>query len=159
MSASLSTADFSLGQSVSGVRADTVLSTIPSILNVTTSSSVVLGVTYYFATLTLSQSVDASTLQLQIFASGVTDVSGNALQGGDFSLPILFLPGDANRDGVVNVSDETFASSQTGTLLVGGTIPTKIGTWSEFADVNGSGGAIAANDLLNIKNRKGSRLQ
>jgi ELWxxDGT repeat protein len=43
--------------------------------------------------------------RLTFAGAGITDLAGNALAGGNFAFDFLFLRGDANHDGIVNLND------------------------------------------------------
>ncbi len=136
---SLSLADFSLSV-IAGNRADGTTATVPSILSVTKSGN--------FATLTLSQSVEPSTIDLTILSAGVFDAGGNRLDGDwvngstaaqsgdgvsgtDFSFRFHVLPGDLNGDRKVDSTDTNQISGAQRFIGQSG--------YSEFRDVNGDG--------------------
>jgi hypothetical protein len=105
---------------IAGVRADNSTGTIPSVLGVSYDSGT------FIATVTLKSVLDPSTISFSIDASGVTDASGNllngewqngvsvqsgdSLNGGNFSYAMHILPGDLNFDGFVNALDQPIIS-------------------------------------------------
>ena len=111
---SLSTSDFVI-TGAAGVRADGATGTIPRVNSYSYDALTKL------ATLTLNQSLDPSSLTLQIAFENISDVSGNKLDGewdnsvdtvsgdgtagGDFSFTFYALPGDINQNGVVDAND------------------------------------------------------
>ncbi len=116
------------------------------------------------AVVTLSQSLDASTLTLSVLSNGVFDalgnrldgewtndsstISGNGVAGGDFSYRLNVLPGDTNGNGTVGTNDQP-------TSLMVGTIPGD-DDYSKFHDVNGSA-SITGADTNSVIARNNSR--
>lgn len=155
VSASLSTSDFEL-TGTSGVRVDTSAGILPRIDSLTTAGTLV--------RLNLSQSLDAGRYQLRIIASGVTDVSGNPLDGewttastatnsgngvagGDFLFSFNVLPGDINNDGFVNTTDTGLMPISTTSLTL----------TNRNLNVNGDL-SLNTTDRQRVIEREGSRL-
>ena len=57
------------------------------------------------ATFTLATPLANGNYMATLSGAGTTDLVGNPLAGGDVPLPFFVLPGDINRDGVVNALD------------------------------------------------------
>ncbi|AMV30541.1 Cadherin domain protein [Pirellula sp. SH-Sr6A] len=172
--ASLSVSDFSLLSSVAGIRADGATSSIPQVV------SVAFNPTTFIATLTLNQSLDASVINLQVLAAGVTDssgnrldgewsntlsaISGNGFAGGDFNFQFNVLPGKAAQV----IPNETYSNAAVsfgtdGLLVIGaqaGFIEDGYveSPYSIFADINGSGDSVDSIDVESVVRRIASRL-
>ena len=154
---SLTASDFAI-QAIAGLRADATPGVIP----------VIQGVTYDNATntaiITLNTSLDASTFTIVATASGVTDVSGNLLDGdwvngtssvsgngtagGNLNFTMNILPGDTNRDGFVNSADPALISGTT--RNIGNPL------YNQFFDVDGNGSQNTT-DRTQVSRRVGSR--
>ena len=172
--ASLDASDFLLTASVAGIRADGSTAAIPRV------SSVSFNSTTFVATLVLSQSIEASIINLQVLASGVRDVSGNMLDGewvnssstasgngtagGDFSFQFNVLPGKAVQvlpSG--NYSNATVDFNPDGLAIINaqpGFIEDGFveAPYTIFADLNGSGESVDSIDLDLMIRRRFSKL-
>ncbi|MEQ1825809.1 MAG: Ig-like domain-containing protein [Pirellula sp.] len=178
VSASLDVGDFRLTSSIAGITADGSTAVIPTINNVQyiNGSNV--------AVLTLSRSLDASTIILEVLSGGVRDVSGNSLDGewtndvstlsgngaigGDFSFRMHVLPGKAvqvvpnvdysNTTVIVSVENPFIVAAQSGVLTVDMGVPIHELPYTIFADLNGSGESVDVFDVALMRTRSGSRL-
>ncbi len=155
---SLSVSDFVI-TGVAGIRADGATGTIPRVDSYSYNAATRL------ATLTLNQSLDPSTLTLLIASANISDVSGNRLDGeweesvdtasgdgivgGDFSFTMYALPGDINRNGVVDTDDSA---------LIPGTRNYTSPLYNYLGDVNGSN-VVNGDDRDNVQRRWTSRRQ
>jgi hypothetical protein len=172
--ASLSISDFSLGNSVAGIRANETTATIPEVVSLSFDTATLI------ATLTLNQFIDASVIKLEITASNVSDISGNILDGewvngsstlsgngvngGNFSFQLNVLPGKASQ--VIPTGDYSNAIVEfaaDGSAIVAaqaGFIEEGYfeAPYSIYADINGSADSVDSADLLLMNNRIGSRL-
>ena len=106
---------------VAGVRKDGMAGIIPRIVSLTFDS------VSNVATLNLDQSMDASTLTLQVRGNGIYDTQGIAM-GADYSHVLAVLPGDVNRSGTVT----------TGSAVTSDQYDIFRDVYSVFVDVNGS---------------------
>jgi hypothetical protein len=66
------------------------------------------------ATFTLATPLADGNYLATLTGPGTTDPVGNSLVGGDVQLPFFVLPGDANRDGIVNAVDFNALASNFG---------------------------------------------
>ncbi|MCA9151595.1 MAG: VCBS domain-containing protein, partial [Planctomycetales bacterium] len=149
--ASVDVGDFSIS-GVPGVLSGQAVQ-LPSVVSVTFDSI------SFIATLELDRRISNSYIDLAITASGIVDSlgspldgewsntvtignSGNGVAGGDFLYRFAVLPGDANQNGSVSISDLATVAAVFGSV-VGSQ------TYSITRDVNGSG-SISISDLANI---------
>ena len=143
---------------IGGLRADGATGSTPFVVG-----SIGYDRTTNIATLTLSQSLDPSTLTLNVGSSTISDVSGNVLDGewipsvstqsgnglvsGDFAFTVYVVPGDINRDGFVNTTDaDAIPSTRNYTSAF----------YTIWGDINGTN-VINADDRDNVSRRLGSR--
>jgi carbonic anhydrase/acetyltransferase-like protein (isoleucine patch superfamily) len=123
----------------------------------------------FVATMTLSQAITADKLLLVLNGDtgGVTDASGNLLDGewttgtsvfpsgngtagGDFQFRINVLPGDVTQDGMVISNDGVMVRNALGTT-------TGTSGYSVFLDVTGDG-MVISNDRIIVRNQLGMQL-
>ncbi|MFG0266793.1 MAG: beta strand repeat-containing protein [Rhodopirellula sp. JB055] len=101
VSGSIGIGDFSLS-GIAGLRPDLTTGNIPQVLSVDAAGNKV--------TLTLNQVLDASQMTLKVLSQGVTNATGDRLDGGDFVFQFNVLPGDVNQDGEVTTVDSGLVS-------------------------------------------------
>ncbi len=170
---SLSASDFRLSNSTAGRRADTTTATIPTVLSVFIRSW------KHDGDVDAESVIEASVINLEIVSGDVKDASGNSLngewtvgagssgnatEGGDFRFVMNVLPGDvigavpdANYTNVeVNLADLTSVNNaQTGFMFDPFGI---FGSYSIFADVNGTGDSVDTTDVVSVRDRVGAKL-
>ena len=83
--------------------------------------------------------------------------SGNGAAGGNFRFRFNVLPGDANRDGVVNTSDFFLVRNSIGKSTANPGPASSAGTYSVFYDLNGDA-VINTSDLLLARSEIGRSL-
>lgn len=89
--------------------------------------------------------------QIRLAASGVQDLAGNSLQGGDWSSALNVLVADLNGDGVVNMLDKAQVALKCGYALGDA-------SYNPFADVNGDG-IVNILDKALVSTRFGNELR
>ena len=113
----------------------------------------------FTATWTLDQPIDADILTVSL--AGVTDSTGNALLGdnktGVFATEISILPGDGNRDGIVDGADADEAFERSFSRADDTRIGPGFPKYSIFFDVDGSAD-IGGADVGAIRQRLGTTL-
>ena len=160
--------DFRL-EVVAGERADSTTASVPSIISATWDEDNMRAV------LTLNQSIEPSIIRVVATDSDITDeagnflngewndgfstVSGDAIEGGDFSYEMRVLPGDVVKSvssfETIDPDDPNFIRPITNSSIrSSGQL---LGPYDRFADLNGDN-RILGNDVQFAERRVGSKL-